>query len=108
MSPIAQLENDTFQALIQSSPTLQLIDVRTSPEFSMLGHLPGAQLMPIQSFIETWHQLDPQKPVALVCQHGVRSMAAANWLQEQGFGKLYNLTHGMAQWDGALEFWPNG
>jgi rhodanese-related sulfurtransferase len=102
MPEIQQLDNAALEKLVAETPDLQLIDVRTPAEFFSLGHLTNAQLMPIQTFIDTWSQLDASKPVALVCQHGVRSMAAATWLQDQGFSQIYNLTHGMAEWDGGL------
>ncbi|MEB3245454.1 MAG: rhodanese-like domain-containing protein [Vampirovibrionales bacterium] len=104
MPQIIQLDNAALAQLKANQPQLQLIDVRSPGEYHGLGHIPGARLMPLQQFAQTYQTLSPAQPVAITCEHGVRSMAAAEWLVAQGYSPVYNLTHGMAQWSGERAF----
>ena len=74
-----------------------LLDVREPHEFSHC-HIEGAQLMPMGSVPSRLQELDPELPVVVICHHGMRSMQVAMFLQQQGFGKLYNLGGGVAAW----------
>jgi len=42
--------------------------------------------------------LDPERPYALLCHHGMRSEMAANWLVQQGFQQLINIEGGIDAW----------
>jgi rhodanese-related sulfurtransferase len=96
------IPSQELEAMLQAQPDLQLLDVRTPSEFTQLGHIPQANLFPLQA-IELWSQeLDPQKPYVLLCQHGVRSLQACQFLEEMGFQALYNLERGMSEWVGSL------
>ncbi len=99
--PITQLANDGLQELIDTIPELVVLDVRTPMEYSHLGHIPNATLLPIQELIERVGELDKTKPTAVICEHGVRSSDASHWMSQQGFNTLYNLVQGMAAWQGA-------
>ncbi len=43
-------------------------------------------------------ELDPARPVACLCHHGVRSLRVAAFLAQQGFGRLANITGGIDAW----------
>ena len=79
---------------------VQLIDVRESDEFTgPLGHIKGAQLIPLGAFAEGTPQLDKTKPVILICRSGGRSAKASHWAKECGFENTYNLFGGMILWN---------
>jgi rhodanese-related sulfurtransferase len=42
--------------------------------------------------------LDPNVEHVVYCHHGMRSAAAADWLREQGFTRVRNLTGGIDRW----------
>ncbi|KAF3322636.1 isomerase [Carex littledalei] len=76
----------------------QLIDVR-EPEEVDQASLPGFKMLPLRQF-GTWgpvitDEFDPEKDTYVLCHHGVRSMQVANWLQSQGFKRVFNLTGGI-------------
>jgi rhodanese-related sulfurtransferase len=106
-SPFINLSNAELLTLIATTPTLQLLDVRTPNEFMQLGHIVGTQNRPVQLIQEWASTLDTTKPVALICQGGVRSVYACDYLANQGFNTLYNLTDGMKAWEGELSFGPD-
>jgi rhodanese-related sulfurtransferase len=86
-----------------SLPFDVLLDVRTDAEFEVLGHLPGAVLLPIQELERRLGELNPSAKTLVMCQHGVRSVNAAWFLVQQGFMHITNLTEGLAYWNGPLE-----
>ena len=64
--------------------SLNLVDVRTEEEYRS-GHLEGFQNIPVDQLREHLSELDPQKPVRLVCQSGLRSYLACRILSQNGF-----------------------
>lgn len=68
----------------------QLVDVRTSQEFSQ-GALPGSVNIPLQILDAAHHNLDKTKPVIVFCRSGARSAQARSFLQQIGFGNVHNL-----------------
>ena len=95
---------------IQLSNPPQLIDVRSSFEYSMF-HAPDAInlslpriLMGSNSWLRRWvlpqwfQELAKDEPLALICLTSPRSPIAAKRLVEAGFTEVYNVTGGMMEW----------
>lgn len=88
-------------------PEVAILDVRTPGEFVRLGHLPGARLIPVDLVASAIAVLpDDGRPVLVVCEHGIRSAAAARVLADAGLAPVYDLAGGMAAWPGVREFGP--
>jgi len=102
--PVVDLNNSELQKLMAETPDLLLLDVRTPEEFYGLGHIPGARLLPIHLLPDNLGGLDPEKPVAVICEHGVHSADASFYLARKGFKQVYNLSAGMAEWNGDRTF----
>ncbi len=43
-------------------------------------------------------ELDPQRPVACLCHHGMRSQRVAMYLAQQGFGEVANIAGCIDAW----------
>ena len=83
-----------------------VLDVRTPGEYAELGHVPGAWLLPVDLISSAPAVLPPgDRPVLVVCEHGVRSQRAAAVLAEAGVTAI-NMTGGMSRWTGPREFGP--
>src|SRR5690606_34084571 len=66
-----------------------LIDVREPPEFSgELGHVPGAELVPLGRLLDAADTWDRERAIVLVCRSGGRSAWAATELAKRGFRHL--------------------
>jgi rhodanese-related sulfurtransferase len=79
---------------------LHLVDVREPDEFTgPLGHVPGAELIPLSTVRTSVGQLDPAAPTLVICRSGGRSARAASELVALGFTEVYNLAGGMLAWD---------
>lgn len=102
--PVINLSNQELSQLLQSEVDLQVLDVRTPPEYMVLGHLPQAKLVPIQVLPLQLSTLNPELKTVVICEHGVRSMDASHYLLQNGFKQVYNLALGMAEWNGEREF----
>jgi rhodanese-related sulfurtransferase len=43
-------------------------------------------------------ELDPARPTACLCHHGMRSLQVANYLTQNGFTDVVNLQGGINAW----------
>ncbi|QHW30219.1 rhodanese-like domain-containing protein [Paenibacillus rhizovicinus] len=92
-----QIQPDIFWKMLHEEgldPAL-IIDVREQEEWDYY-HLNGSTLLPLSSFQETWEQVPMDRPVYIICAHGVRSQAVCRYLNEKGYGSLANVVGGMA------------
>jgi sulfur dioxygenase len=79
-----------------SATAVRRIDVREPSEFDgPLGHLPEAELVPLDSLPTAALSWSPAEPLLLICRSGNRSLKAARLLAERGFLQLFNLEGGM-------------
>ena len=77
-----------------------LIDVRQPDEFTGdLGHIPGAQLIVLDTLPEQLHRLPKNKTIVFVCRSGGRSAKATAFAIENGFKNVFNLKGGMILWN---------
>jgi adenylyltransferase/sulfurtransferase len=73
---------------------LQLVDVREPWEVELTA-IPGAINIPLGSFGEGAETLDRDRPVVVLCHHGVRSERALRHLQQLGFDEAKHLEGGI-------------
>jgi rhodanese-related sulfurtransferase len=74
-----------------------LIDVREPWEFNICK-IEGAQLIPLGTLGSEFRKLDPKAETVVCCHMGMRSMDATQFLTQQGFTNVKNLTGGINAW----------
>jgi len=74
-----------------------LLDVREPWEYE-LCHLPGSLLIPLDQLPARVAELPEDRPLIVICHHGVRSLMAQQFLSRLGLVDVYNLTGGIAAW----------
>ena len=74
-----------------------LLDTRTVGEYS-LGHIDGFQNIPVDELRERISEIEPGKPVYVICQSGLRSYIATRILEGHGFD-TYNFAGGFRFYD---------
>jgi phage shock protein E len=86
-------------ANVVTTPGVQIIDVRTPEEFAM-GHIEGAVNFNVQGpdFGAQIATLDPSGTYAVYCRSGNRSVAAVDYLSEQGINGVFELESGIIGW----------
>jgi sulfur dioxygenase len=83
----------------QHRADVHVLDVRGAAEFDgELGHLEGAQLIPLDELRARAAEVSTDKPVVVVCQTGRRAGMGALILGEAGLTRVANLAGGMVRW----------
>jgi rhodanese-related sulfurtransferase len=86
------LDIDDFVKVYKSTPSSQLLDVRTPDEWSG-GKLANSACVNYldESFSQGVTKLDKDKPIFVYCAAGGRSAKASSALKDAGFKQVYNL-----------------
>ena len=101
--PIIEISaHDLNQRLADGQDQLQLIDVREDWEYEHCQIAHSIHVV-LHSIPERLAEFDRQKPLVLICHHGVRSLMACQYLEQQGFSNLYNLTGGIDAWSNDVD-----
>jgi phage shock protein E len=77
-----------------------ILDVREDFEYND-GHIPGATLVPLGQIPNRLTEIPKDKMVIAVCRSGNRSGQATDFLRQQGFENVHNMTGGMKAWSQA-------
>ncbi len=78
---------------------LRVIDVREPDEYDgPLGHIPGAELIPLGALSARAGEIPRDRPVIAVCRAGGRSAQATVILRKAGMERVANLAGGMLRW----------
>lgn len=96
---IKQVNPVQFQQLIKN-PKGVLLDVRTQSEFGN-GHIANSGQLNYYAldFKKRLLLLPKNEPIYLYCNTGYRSEKAAEILIENGYKNVYNLEHGIMDWE---------
>ena len=79
-----------------------LLDVREPWEYEYC-RIQDSTLIPMSQVSSRLADLEPEADVVVICHHGVRSLHVASFLEQQGFGKVYNLQGGVDAWARQVE-----
>lgn len=88
--------------LLLNDTAVQLVDVRQSGEWA-IGHLPQAQLLPLDQLPDRLHELDVDKLVVFYCHHGVRSEMAGRLTEASGHTRVAHLLGGIDAWSNDID-----
>jgi rhodanese-related sulfurtransferase len=81
----------------KGQPQPVLLDVREPAEVQ-LCQIPESVHMAMHSVPERFNELNKATPIVCICHHGARSMRVAQFLEQQGFARVINLTGGIHAW----------
>ncbi len=94
-------------ARLLARDAVRVLDVRTADEYDTAGHIPGANLLPVDLIAAAPATLPRDgKPLLVYCQHGIRSVTASRFLAAAGFSDVMNLVGGLSCWRGPREHGP--
>ena len=74
-----------------------MLDVREPWEYEYC-RIQDSTLIPMSQVSGRLADLEPEADVVVICHHGVRSFHVASFLEQQGFGRVYNLQGGVEAW----------
>lgn len=84
------------KSVYESKQKVQILDVRERLEWKM-GHIEGAQHIPMGEISSRLDEIPNDKPLVAVCGSGVRSKKVTQFLRQKGF-EIENLDGGMKAW----------
>jgi len=98
LSPIELAER------LQTGSPPHLLDVREVDEHQFVA-LPNSKLIPLRELPDRFSEIESWKDEEIVvyCHHGIRSQHAIDWMRQQGFSKLRNLTGGIDHWTNEVD-----
>ncbi len=103
-APIARTATgipEVMPEFVASHPgEFRMIDVREPHEYvSELGHVEGAELVPLDTLQHAAHGWDRHEPLVVICRSGGRSGKAAQLLEHMGFQRIASMAGGMLLWN---------
>ncbi len=97
---IPGVEDIEPQELWEQKDSVFIVDVRRPDEFGgELGHVPGAQLMVLDTLPQVLGELPKDQTVVFVCRSGGRSAKASAFARDNGYANVYNMRGGMLLWN---------
>ncbi len=91
------------QAEWEAGSAARLVDVREHYEWAEY-HIPGVLLLPMSEFASRCRaELRPTETIICICEHGVRSARAAEYLASLGYADVATMIGGMDSYPGPTE-----
>ena len=94
---IEEIAPQEFRLRCATSELWQLLDVREDWELQTAA-VEGTINIPMAAIPTRLAELDAARPVAVMCHSGVRSRRVAEFLKENGFEQVANVTGGIDAW----------
>jgi rhodanese-related sulfurtransferase len=91
--PTASVERIDVAELHARNGEVQILDVRERSEWDE-GHIPGSTLTPYHDLEEIPDDIDPSRPIAVICSSGQRSAVAASLLIRHGAERVIHVADG--------------
>lgn len=95
------LSSDEVEAMLASDTPPLIIDVRDDWEYQRY-HIPDAVHIPLDEIAMRTDEIDEAREVVCVCEHGMRSDTAADFLAGAGFENVATMEGGMAAYEGKV------
>lgn len=101
---IEQLQADELQSWLADGARDRpvVLDVREPWEHEICT-IPDSRLLPMQEVPARLRELPADADIVVVCHHGMRSLQVAQFLQQSGLARVYNLSGGIAAWADAVD-----
>ena len=88
--------------LLQTPKQPILLDVREPWEYEQC-HIANSKLIPMAQIPSVLQDFDPEEEIVVICHHGIRSRAVANYLTQHDFSNVINLSTGIDGWAKDIE-----
>jgi rhodanese-related sulfurtransferase len=82
---------------------MTLLDVREDWELEKAPVPTEVVHIPMGEISDRLSELDPKKETVVICRSGGRSAQVAQYLERQGFGKVFNLSGGILAWSRVID-----
>ncbi|MCC4833548.1 thiosulfate sulfurtransferase GlpE [Shewanella sp. 10N.7] len=100
MSTFKHLSINELIHMTADSDDIQIVDIRDAASYAA-GHIETSIHLTNENIANVIADADMDKPLVVVCYHGISSQGAAGYLIEQGFDDVYSLDGGFTAWSEA-------
>jgi rhodanese-related sulfurtransferase len=97
-----QIEVGDLERWRQDAQTIAILDVREAWERDICA-FDGSINIPLTELPERHAELPVDRPLVVVCHHGMRSLHATQWLRAQGHETACNLHGGVDAWASQID-----
>jgi rhodanese-related sulfurtransferase len=87
----------------ESGEEMTLLDVREDWEVALAPVPTDTVHVPMGELSDRIGELDPNKATVVICRSGGRSAQVADFLERQGFSKVFNLSGGILAWSRVID-----
>lgn len=91
-----------LKAKLDRGDNFTLLDVREPHEYQ-IARIPGSLLIPLGELPKRLHELNPAAEVVTQCKSGARSQKALEFLKQNGFRNVRNMTGGITAWSDKVD-----
>lgn len=99
---VAQVSPQDVHARMQETRELVLLDCR-GPDEIEIAAVTGTLNIPMNDIEQRMGELDKAAEIVVMCHHGVRSLAVANFLAEHGFTSVASMSGGIHAWSQTVD-----
>jgi rhodanese-related sulfurtransferase len=100
---IGEMSPREFLDRREAGEDMTLLDVREDWEIKLAPVPTHVVHIPMGEISDRVAELDPKKETVVICRSGGRSAQVAQFLERQGFGKVFNLTGGILAWSRVID-----
>jgi adenylyltransferase/sulfurtransferase len=100
-TPIPQISVKELKRRVDAGDDLYILDVR-EPFERQIAQI-GGQLIPLNELPRRFAEIDRDREIIVHCHHGIRSQRAAEFLEQQGFPRVANLSGGIDAWSSEID-----
>ena len=99
-----EMDCRAVKARLDAGETFLFLDCR-EPSENAAARIEGTTLIPMSSLAQRIGELEPHRNTAIVvhCHHGGRSLRVTNWLRQQGFAQVTNMSGGIDEWSQLID-----
>ena len=99
-----ELDVKGVRALVESSEAVLLLDVR-EPVECQIACIENAVAIPMGEIPRRVAELERfrDSEIVVYCHHGMRSLMVVEWLRDQGFAQVRNMTGGIDAWSSEID-----
>ena len=94
---VREIDSEALHRRLTAAADLLLVDIRT-PEEITAGIIPGSSHIPMHLIPLRLGELPRSRDLVLYCRSGARSYHACQFLQQQGYDRVTNLSGGIIDW----------
>jgi rhodanese-related sulfurtransferase len=100
---VGELSPGEFLERRKAGEDMTLLDVREDWEIALAPVPTGTVHIPMGEISDRVGELNPKKETVVICRSGGRSAQVADFLERQGFVKVFNLSGGILAWSRVID-----